>query len=907
MSMRPLALFPLVLFGCQSSAPPPVEHAAAPAPAAVAIAEPAVAPAPAKDPAPPPFRLPGDVRPRRYGLELTIAPDQERFDGVVRIDAEVVKPTRVVWLNATGLTIARATVAGRAARVVPGGDDFVGLAVDDELARGPVAIEVAYQAPIDRERSRGVYAEKEGADWYAYTFLEAIDARRAFPCFDEPAYKVPWQLTFHVRKDHVALANAAVTSESDEGGGMKKVVLAESKPLPSYLVAFVVGPFELVDGGTAGRVETPIRFIVPRGRGKETRWAREITPKVVTALEDYFDMAYPYGKLDVAVVPRYWGTMEHPGIVAMGQPLTLIPPDRETRGRRQHYANILAHELAHYWFGDLVTMAWWDDTWLNEALGEWLDAKITHAVMPAWQFRDDSVHRGAEAMGADELLSNRMIRQTVDSKEGIQASFDNSITYFKGAHVLNMFEHWVGEARFQAFIRAYIRKHAWGNASAGDFVAAMSAELGGDVSSAFRTFLEQPGAPLIQHEVSCAGGSPILHLRQRRSLPAGVVDPQPKIWQVPVCIRHGDGKETQRECTLLTAAEADLPLDGACPTWLVMNADGDGYYRAAYSAAELTALLVRKPANGRAAALPLTRRERLQLLHDLSGALDRAEVTVGEGLALVPALIADGDERFVGAAGGVAGRINPQHLDDDLYARAQRFALATFGARARKLGWTRGPADSDDRHHLRLALVPMVAASGDARLAREARKLAEAWLRDRKAVDDELVGGVLFVSARDGDRALFDAFLAAARKPADRREQNRLVATLGGFRAPDLAAAARELILGGEFDLRESESILFRQLFSRENRDAAWAYAKEHLDVLLGKMRDDEGSGFLAGLAYAFCDKAHRDEAAALLAPRAAKIDGARNALSQALESVDRCIAIRERELPAVREFLQRY
>src|SRR5262245_31402430 len=214
MSMRRLALIPLVLLGCQSSAPPPVEHAAPPVSTPDPVAEPAAAPALAKDPTPPPLRLPGDVRPLRYGLELTLVPDQERLDGVVRVDAEVVKPTRVIWLNATGLTIAHASVAGRDARVVPGGADFIGLALDDELPRGPVAIEVAYQAPIDRERSRGVYAEKEGADWYAYTFFEPIDARRAFPCFDEPAYKVPWQLTFHVKKEHVALANAAVASES---------------------------------------------------------------------------------------------------------------------------------------------------------------------------------------------------------------------------------------------------------------------------------------------------------------------------------------------------------------------------------------------------------------------------------------------------------------------------------------------------------------------------------------------------------------------------------------------------------------------------------------------------------------------------------------------------------------------
>ncbi|HET7501641.1 MAG TPA: M1 family metallopeptidase, partial [Kofleriaceae bacterium] len=363
-----------VLVACASPEPRrPVPAAPAVASATTAATATVEAPAVAPDPAPPALRLPGDVRPTRYALELTVVPERPAAAGRIHIAAEVVRATRVVWLNATGLTIERATLGGRPARVIPGGEDFVGLAIGRELPPGALAIEVAFSAPIDRERSRGLYSERDGKDAYAYTFFEPIDARRTFPCFDEPVYKVPWQLTFHVRADHVALGNAEVVRETPEPGGMKRVELAVSRPLPSYLVAFVVGPFELVDGGKVGRVATPIRFVIPRGRAGELGYARQVTPKVVAALEDYFDMAYPYGKLDVAVVPRFWGTMEHPGLVAMGQPLTLIRPDQDTRARRQGYANILAHELSHYWFGDLVTMAWWDDTWLNEALSEWSD------------------------------------------------------------------------------------------------------------------------------------------------------------------------------------------------------------------------------------------------------------------------------------------------------------------------------------------------------------------------------------------------------------------------------------------------------------------------------------------------------------------------------------------------------
>ena len=271
--MRAALLVALVaLVACSSpDAAKPVAPAQPPSPTTAAAAN------RAPDPSPPELRLPGDVKPTKYALEFTIVPDQPTAKGRIQIAAEVVKPARVVWLNATDLAIERAEIDGKPARVIKGGEDFMGLATDRELATGPHAIDIAFSSQIDRGRSRAIYSEQEGNDRYVYTFFEPIDARRAFPCFDEPNYKVPWQLTFHVKQDHVALANAPVEREIPEASGMKKVELAVSKPLPSYLVAFVVGPFELVDGGTAGRVKTPIRFIIPKGRAAELGYARQVT------------------------------------------------------------------------------------------------------------------------------------------------------------------------------------------------------------------------------------------------------------------------------------------------------------------------------------------------------------------------------------------------------------------------------------------------------------------------------------------------------------------------------------------------------------------------------------------------------------------------------------------------------
>ncbi|CAN5923630.1 M1 family metallopeptidase [soil metagenome] len=854
---------------------------------------------PVPDPGPPGLRLPGDVKPSRYRLDLTIVPEAQTARGSVAIEAQVMKPTWVIWLDATELTIGHATIGGRPARVIPGGADYIGLSVGSELPVGPVVITVEWTAPIDHTKSRGIYSEKEGADTYAYSFFEPIDARRAFPCFDEPSYKVPWQLTFHVKADHVALANAPVVSEAPEGNGMKKVVLAESKPLPSYLVAFVVGPFELVDGGTAGRANTPIRFIIPKGRGAELGYAKSITPRVVTALEDYFDMAYPYIKLDVAVVPRFWGTMEHPGIVAMGQPLTLIRPDQATRSRKERYTNILEHELAHYWFGDYVTLAWWDDTWLNEALGEWMDLIITDAAEPGWKVLDQRIRRATEAMDADETLSTKSIRQAVTTREQIESSFDGAITYLKGSTVLRMYELSIGAERWRAFIRSYMAAHAWGNATADDLFAAVRTQLGAENEAGLRSFIEQPGVPRISATLSCTG-SPKLALHQQRSLPAGVVDPVARRWSVPVCVRYGDAKTTHRACTTLAATDGELALDGPCPTWTVLNADGTGYYRSVVDPKLATDLLTPRSAVARIAKL--TAAEKMMLVADVRAAVDRDELSIDKALALAPLLARDPDERIARTA-FTASELRKDGLDDALFAKFNRFYLATYKPLATKLGWKRGATDSDDRQQLRQAAL--TTAYYDPALAKQATKLTLAWLDDRTAIDDDLVSVVLLAATHHGDADLFDRLLVAARTPRDRNEKQRLLASLGGFTDPAIVARALGLTLSTDFDLRDSLGILYSVVGGRETRTLGLAFIEAHLDELLARLRDDESSWLLEFFSGVGCDQATYDRVVPIVAARAKKIGGAELAVTRALEASRQCIANSQRQLPALKAFLR--
>jgi aminopeptidase N len=858
---------------------------------------------------PPVLRLGDAVVPVRYRLELTVLPESKTLPGKVSIDAQVKTATSTVWFNATELKILKATVNDQMANVVAGNDDFVGLSVPSPLSPGLVKIEIEFEGAIDFARSRGVYSEKEGGQRYAYTFFEPIDARRAFPCFDEPNFKVPWTLTLHVKSSDVALANAPVMSETSEGNDMKRVVFEETPPLPSYLVAFVVGPFEVIDGGSASGV--PIRFVVPKGRAAELEWSKEVTPKVVTALVNYFQMGFPFKKLDVAVVPRYWGTMEHPGLVAMGQTLALIRSDQMTRSRKQSYANILSHELGHYWFGDLVTMAWWNDTWLNESFGEWVDLFITDSLDPAWNYRDRRVGIANGAMNADELSSALPIRSQVTTRQGIESSFDGQITYFKGSSIARMFEYAVGPSKWQRFIQKYLTTHARKNVEAKDFLDLMTQELGPEVSNGFAGFLERPGVPLVTAKVDCSGSKPVLKLTQRRSMAFGTPEPaQATTWSFPVCLRFGDGKNSGQQCVQMSSDSAQTSAaleDIKCPHWILPNADARGYYRSAVAPSVSLALLDARSAIANQAKPTVA--EQWMLVADLSAAVGRGDVAVDEALRAAPLVASSKDERLALAAPGLLA-YRSDALDNELFQRAQKFERKTFVPLARALGWKRGVDDLDDRQALRISVLRRAIEANDTALIQEGAGLLRIWLQHlqnpsapNSVLTDDLVGLALVAAGKSEDPALYEAIAQAIAKAPDRQAQARLIAALGYFTTPPLVAKSLERVLSPTSDMRETSSLLFNVLDQRASQLLAWTWLQSHLSEVLAKMRSDEAAGFLEGVAGLFCDTAHVAQAEALIRPQVQAIDGAEASVTRGFETSKLCVAKQARDLPALKRF----
>jgi alanyl aminopeptidase len=846
------------------------------------------------------MRLPPVAAPVRAAVTLTLVPSDDVFEGEIDLDVTLREPTALLWLNGTELEVRAARVeAGGAtigARAVPGGDDFVGFAFDRTAPAGPARLHVSYRGKVLAKDDRGVFREAEQGRPYLFSQFENIEARRAFPCFDEPGYKIPWRLTLRVREADAALSNTPVEREERAGGGFKALHFAETKPLPSYLVAFAVGPFELVEAGRTGR-GVPVRVAAPAGKRAQAAFAAKSTAGLVDVLEEYFGVPYPYEKLDVVPVPRLvsFGAMENPGLVTIAESLSLAAAGEETLEFQRRYVDVMAHELGHQWFGDLVTMAWWDDVWLNEAFATWVGNKAVQRHRPGWKFDLERARSASQAMQQDALVTARKVRQEIATKDDIQNAFDG-ITYEKGATVIGMFEQFLGEAAFRKGVQTYFARRAHKNATSADFLADLSEGAGRDVRAAFSTFLDRPGVPLVTARLSCEGGGAKLSLAQERYLPVGSAgEARASTWQIPVCARWGKGAEGGEACGLLGAATGELALPSkGCPDWVMPKARALGYYRVAYGPKDLDALLKRDKALGLV--------ERVNVVDDARAMVAADKLPVGELLARLPDLARAREPELLRAALAVPASLR---APPELRANEARFLDRTFGARARGYGWRPKAGESPEERLVRPALLLTAANAGEnAALVAEAKALASKWLDDARAVEPEAVDAVLAAAAAHGDRALFERMRAEAKKTTDDRRRGRILEAMAEFRDPAVAREVYALALADDFDIRESIWVL--RSSNAYNEGAQWAFVRENFDALYARL-PGEARTTLAEVGGDFCEEGRRAEYAEFFRDRAAKITGGPRRVAQVLEASALCIARRKAQEASLNAFLKKY
>ncbi|HEY1435322.1 MAG TPA: M1 family metallopeptidase, partial [Thermoanaerobaculia bacterium] len=787
-------------------------------------------------PEPPKLRLPAGADPAGYVVELTIDPSREAFKGFVAIDLKFKQKTSFLWLNGTALSVtkASATVADRPVGVkwVPGGDQFIGFSFDRPVGPGAVRLEIEYTGKLDESSTQGLFREKDGEDWYAFSMFESTDARRAFPCFDEPAYKVPWQLTLRIPAGTSAVSNTPIQSESTAADGGRVVRFKKTEPLPSYLVALGVGPFDYLDAGTAGSKKTPIRIVTPRGKASQGRYAAQTTKPLLELLEAYFGIPYPYEKLDHLAVPQAvtFGAEENAGLISWSERALIAPPAEETVEFQRRQASYSAHEMAHQWFGDLVTMEWWDDVWLNESFATWMSDRTIAEWKPEWETAVERVRDRSNVMYDDTLVAARKIHQEILTSDDIVNAFDG-ISYQKGAAVLTMFEAWIGPAKFEAGVHAYLEAHRFASATEHDFLQAIEAASRPGVAAAFSTFLDQAGVPLVDVALECAGGQPRLALSQKRLLPLGSAGAGAERWQIPVCSRGASGGPAERGCALLTAQEAPAPAPTAgCPSWLLANDGERGYYRARYRGDLLQKLLA-------VADTELTLAERVGVIRDENALAAAGAVPMAEALALVPRFASARQRETVDASLRIADDIREHLVPEDLRPNYARFVSKMYGARARELGFVGHAGENEETQLLRSDLVSFVAEEGnEANLQAEARRLSLRWLDDRSAVGADMAGKVLEVAARHGDRALFERFRDAAKTEKVRRDRSRLLNALGSFPDPALIREALAFFLSPDLDPREAYGILFAEVRWEQSRQIIWDFVKTNYDAVLARL-----------------------------------------------------------------------
>jgi aminopeptidase N len=840
--------------------------------------------------------LPALATPLHYALAFDIDPRSPTFNGTARIDVEIPAKTSHVVLNAHALTItdARAIVADgpRLARVASrlahsarttAPEELV-LTFDPPLPAGRATLVVTYSAPFDQELS-GLYRVADGGNWYAFTQFEATDARRAFPCFDEPGFKVPFEVTVTVPNGMLAVANTPERGR-DPGGEKTTFRFAETPPLPTYLVALAVGELEIKE--LARTTKPPIRLVTVKGKSGQGALALEATSGLVDALATWFGIPYPYEKLDIVAVPEFGaGAMENAGLITFREELLLLDPARASVRSRRSQALVVAHELAHQWFGDLVTAAWWDDLWLNEGFATWMEWRIVDVWKPSFGAKNDAVVDQLGVMDVDALASARAVRQPVVSTSDADEAFDG-ITYEKGAAVLSTIERWIGAETFQRGVREYLTSNAFKSVHADHLFSSLDRASGKDVSQMAASYLDRAGVPEVTARMECDRGSRWhIELGQEPWRPLGskVPEDQERAWTIPVCVLAQGEKKAQ--CADLAYGAPSIVAGRKCPAWVHPNAEGS-YYRFALSESELTKL-----AQARA---QLEVPARISLLSNAWAGVRAGKLKPAVMLKVLPLFDEDPARQVVEQITSILSSMSLVLVEDDARPAFRKFVSARLAKRKKDLGWLpkkeEAAGSGDEAILRRTVFFAMGDMAEDEATLREADELAVKWLADPTTVDSDTAAVALDLATRHAGADRLTQLVTTARSAKTREDRILALKALGGFEDAALLRRGLDTSLEEEIRPHEMRYVMGAAFSRRTSRSIAESWVRARWPDLRKKLPGSL-SASLIGAAGVACTKAEQEERAAFYTPRAAEIESAARPLAEALEAASLCAELR--------------
>ncbi|MGC1618377.1 MAG: M1 family metallopeptidase [Candidatus Acidiferrum sp.] len=856
-------------------------------------------------------RLPENVVPDSYALKFEPDLSSATFAGDETIHVHLQKPATTIVLNSAEIEfkevwIGSADFKQAAAVTTDDKNEMATFTVPAAIPAGAAEIHIRFSGILN-DKLRGFYLSQTARRRYAVTQFEATDARRAFPSFDEPAYKAVFRIALVVDKGDTAISNGTIVSDTPgPQSGKHTLQFSDSPKMSSYLVAMMVGDFACITGGADG---IPIRVCAVPEKKDLLSYALLAAQNNLKFYDTYFRTKYPFQKLDIIAFPDFSaGAMENTAAITFRETLLTIDDKTASVDAHRAVADVLAHEMAHMWFGDLVTMKWWNDIWLNEGFATWMAFRPVESWSPERHAEREEIQQTQDALSSDAIASVRPIRGKAETTAEIQTLFDG-IAYGKAASVLRMVEAYVGSDVFRKGANAYLERHAYGNAAAEDFWDQVAATSEKPVHKIMASFTEQSGAPMITVKSECAEGASTggrfrkkktpettkVTLSQERyfgdaeKLAAG----SQEIWQVPVNLRA----EGQKDGTyfLLAQRQQTFELPG-CSPWVYANAGALGYYLSNYDPAVFTKISDELEMN-------FSPEERIQFLGDEWAMVRIGRLNIADYLGTLEKMKGERTRATVDAMTEHFAGIHDYIVSDSDRLAFEKWIRSLLEPIADDLGETAAPGESDDKRSLRSDIFAALATYGrDPRLIEKSRAFVEQYMKDSNSVDAAIAGNSLSIAALVGNANLYDRYLARMKSAKTPEEYYNYFNALGEFPSAELAERTIEFALGP--DVKNQDLYLtFAPLQNVTTQAAAWELFKSNFKAIQAKADASLGEG-MAEVAGVFCDGKLRDDAQDFFANQ--NIPGSERILQNAKDRVNACIEFRSLQQSNLSEYLKR-
>ncbi|MFZ0625706.1 MAG: M1 family aminopeptidase [Acidimicrobiia bacterium] len=843
-----------------------------------------------------PFRLPRNALPVHYRLHLEPNLDDFTFEGQVGITFGLTETSTKVVLNAAELDIADVRLESDqgvhevAELALDPSAERLELTLSEPVSAGTYQLDITYTGKINdqlRGLYRSTYRDRDGVEHaLATSQCQSTDARRIFPCWDEPDFKATFKTTMVVADGLEAYSNGAELSRTPLDDGRVQFDFAQTMKMSTYLLAFIVGPFEASDPVVVRG--TPMRVIVPKGNVHLTDVALENAAFCFDYLSNYYGIPYPADKLDHIAIPDFAaGAMENVGLITYRDAYLVIDPAKASQGELQNSLDVVGHEIAHQWFGNLVTMRWWEGAWLNEAFASFMELKATDAKKPEWKrwlaFNNGEI---PWAMGTDQLVSTRPIEFEVNKPEEVDQMFD-SITYGKGSAVLRMIEQFIGEEEFRTGVGNYLRKHEYSNTVTTDLWEGLDGASDWPVSDIMNTWVYQRGFPQIDVEVVPIG----IRLSQRRYL-AIPDETDATIWQVPIQLRGSVDGQPYAAKILLSEDETIIEVAGTVD-FMVANAGGHGFYRTRYSEDLFQALLGHID--------DLDDIERYSLVSDTWALVRSSQVPSSAFLDLVSTFSDEREHAIWSIIVGGLASLEHHALAGETRPAFELFVRDLVGPALERLGWDGKEGESDLTRKLRGDLIVALGNLGnDPDTIRRAREVADQVLSEGE-VDPEVATAALSVYSHHGDTSDYERLWSKYQEAAAPLDQVRLLRSVAGVQTEALALATLDKILA--CDIRTQDGFwVFGRLLAGDSGPQVWQSARTRWDSLIEVMPGMTRHRVVEGLPAL-----SQPEVAADVKGFFAEhpIPEATRALSQKLELLDANVMLRDRETPVVTGYFE--